>query len=81
MTQKEGDPEETPAFETALGRLESIVAELESGKLPLDEAIVRFEEGLRLVKACRARLNEAELKVRELLEERDGATGGEPGNG
>lgn len=69
MTEKKKDAEEAPAFENALERLEKIVGELEEGELPLDDAIGRFEEGLGLVKACRARLEEAELKVKKLMEE------------
>lgn len=69
MTKQGKQQEEEPKFEDALGRLEKLVAELEEGELPLDEAIGRFEEGLKLVKACRGRLEAAELKVKALMEE------------
>jgi exodeoxyribonuclease VII small subunit len=50
-------------FEGALGRLEKIVEQMESGKLPLEELIVRYEEGMNLVKVCQDRLAKAEQKI------------------
>lgn len=54
-------------FEKALQRLEAIVRELESGSVPLEAALARFEEGTRLTRLCRERLLAAEAKVQELL--------------
>ena len=54
-------------FEAALARLEAVVSALEDEGLSLDASIARFEEGLTLLKACRNRLEGAELRVRELL--------------
>ena len=50
-------------FEKAMDRLESIVEQMESGKLPLEELIVRYEEGMGLVKVCQDRLASAEQKI------------------
>jgi exodeoxyribonuclease VII small subunit len=50
-------------FEGAMDRLEAIVAQMESGKLPLEELIVRYEEGMKLVKICQERLASAEQKI------------------
>src|SRR3954447_9500540 len=50
-------------FETAMDRLESIVEQMESGKLPLEDLIVRYEEGMNLVKVCQDRLASAEQKI------------------
>ena len=50
-------------FEKAMDRLESIVEQMESGKLPLDDLIVRYEEGMNLVKVCQERLSNAEQKI------------------
>jgi exodeoxyribonuclease VII small subunit len=50
-------------FEQAMERLESIVEQMESGKLPLEELIVRYEDGMRLVKICQERLASAEQKI------------------
>lgn len=50
-------------FEGAMDRLESIVEQMESGKLPLEELIVRYEEGMTMVKVCQERLTAAEQKI------------------
>jgi exodeoxyribonuclease VII small subunit len=55
-------------FEQSLSRLEEVVARLEGGDLPLDEALERYEEGVRLVSRCRTDLERAELKVKRLVE-------------
>ena len=50
-------------FEAAMDRLEAIVEQMESGKLPLEDLIVRYEEGMNLVKVCQERLASAEQKI------------------
>lgn len=65
------DADEMP-FEEAIEELETIVEDLEDGDLPLEDAMERFERGLGLVNTCRSKLERAELKVEELLE--DGQT-------
>lgn len=50
-------------FENAMDRLEAIVEQMESGKLPLEDLIVRYEEGMNLVKICQERLASAEQKI------------------
>ena len=50
-------------FEGAMDRLEKIVEQMESGKLPLEDLIVRYEEGMKLVKICQERLANAEQKI------------------
>ena len=50
-------------FETAMDRLEAIVDEMESGKMMLEELIVRYEEGMKLVKICQERLASAEQRI------------------
>jgi exodeoxyribonuclease VII small subunit len=50
-------------FENAMERLEAIVEQMESGKLPLEDLIVRYEEGMNLVKVCQERLASAEQKI------------------
>lgn len=50
-------------FEKAMDRLETIVEQMESGKLPLEDLIVRYEEGMNLVKVCQDRLTKAEQKI------------------
>ena len=70
-------PEEAPSFENALARLETIVTEMESGKLGLEEMLRHFEEGQDLVKLCSGRLNEVERKI-ETLVKKDGGLATEP---
>src|SRR5438045_9185245 len=50
-------------FEKVMDRLEAIVEQMESGKLPLEDLIVRYEEGMNLVKVCQQRLTSAEQKI------------------
>ena len=59
-------PEAELPFEEALKKLESIVEAMESGDLPLETLLRRFEEGTRLVKLCQARLEQAELQIQKL---------------
>jgi len=54
------------SFETAMERLEKIVQEMESSKLPLEELLVRYEEGTRLVGVCNQRLAGAESRIETL---------------
>lgn len=58
-------------FESALKRLEDIVAQMERGDPDLDSSLALFEEGVKLVRFCTARLDEAKKKV-EILVERKG---------
>lgn len=60
---------EPPPFETSLERLESIVAELESGELDLEASLVRFEEGVALSRRCADQLAEARRRIEVLVEE------------
>ncbi len=89
-----GNPEgaETPTnsppnFEDSLAQLEALVAQLESGDLPLDQALARFEQGVRLTRECQGALNAAQQKVQLLLqrgqdtvmEDFEATAGDEPG--
>ena len=49
-------------FEQSMKQLEQIVQELESGDLPLEKAIKKFEEGIQLSKSCSKMLDETEKK-------------------
>jgi exodeoxyribonuclease VII small subunit len=61
-------------FEEALKKLESIVEAMETGDLPLEGLLQRFEDGTRLLKLCQARLNQAELKIQKLEKNAAGET-------
>jgi len=54
-------------LEKSLADLENIVDELESGDLPLEKAMKKFEEGIKLTRGCQTALKEAEQKVEILL--------------
>ena len=53
-------------FEQALGKLERIVEQIESGQIGLEESIARYEEGIKLIKQCRTILDAAEKKIQLL---------------
>ena len=63
MSSKPKPREAALNFEGAMDRLEKIVEQMESGKLPLEDLIVRYEEGMKLVKTCQERLANAEQKI------------------
>jgi exodeoxyribonuclease VII small subunit len=63
MSSKSKPRESELNFEGAMDRLEKIVEQMESGKLPLEDLIVRYEEGMNLVKVCQERLVNAEQKI------------------
>ena len=63
MSSKPKPREADLNFEDAMDRLEKIVEQMESGKLPLEDLIVRYEEGMKLVKTCQERLANAEQKI------------------
>jgi len=54
-------------LEESLESLESLVERLESGELPLEEALKEFEQGIKLTKQCQNALKEAEQRVEILL--------------
>ena len=59
-------------FESAIKRLEEIVAQLESGDLQLEKSLGLFEEGIKLSRFCHTKLDEAERKVSILLKDAEG---------
>jgi exodeoxyribonuclease VII small subunit len=68
MTDTAPSPEQM-RFSDALGELETIVSALESGQLDLEDSLARYERGVALLRACQARLTEAEQKVTMLMGE------------
>lgn len=55
-----------PSFETALGELEGIVAAMEAGKMPLQEALDAYQRGVALLRQCQETLSAAEQQIRIL---------------
>ena len=68
MTKPTGAEQATAlSFEESTRRLSAIVEELEGGELPLERSLALFEEGVRLARAAKDRLDRAERRVEELL--------------
>ncbi|MGH8095328.1 MAG: exodeoxyribonuclease VII small subunit [Chthoniobacterales bacterium] len=63
MSNQTKKPAPAANFEQAMKRLEEIVERMESGDLPLEDLIVRYEEGMKLVKVCQERLASAEQRI------------------
>ncbi|MDC9587822.1 exodeoxyribonuclease VII small subunit [Xenorhabdus sp. XENO-10] len=61
------ETEQMPAFETSLKELEQIVIRLESGDLPLEDALNEFERGIQLARQGQKTLQQAEQRVQILL--------------
>jgi exodeoxyribonuclease VII small subunit len=61
-------------FEAALAELEALVARMESGEMPLDEALRSFERGVQLTRECQTALQAAQLRVQQLVDRPEGAT-------
>ena len=57
------------SFEDSLTKLESIVKELESGETPLDDAINKYTEAMKLAKNCSEKINKATESVNKILKD------------
>jgi exodeoxyribonuclease VII small subunit len=73
------DTDTTPpsplAFEEALSRVDAAVTALESGQIPLDDALAIYEEGVRMARRCHELLDAAQLRVQRLSASGDPAAG------
>lgn len=69
MTESNNQPIEELSFGQSLKELESIVAQLESGQLELEDSLARYERGVALIRSLQEKLNSAEQKVTTLLGE------------
>ncbi|OQX34526.1 MAG: exodeoxyribonuclease VII small subunit [Oceanospirillales bacterium LUC14_002_19_P2] len=56
------------AFEKSLSELETLVEKMESGDLTLEQSLAAFEQGIGLTRECQKALDDAEQKVRILVE-------------
>ncbi|MBE2203082.1 MAG: exodeoxyribonuclease VII small subunit [Chthoniobacterales bacterium] len=68
-----GQKSEKPTLESAMQRITAIVSEMEAGDLPLETLIVRYEEGVGLVKFCQEKLTAAEQKIQIISRDATGA--------
>lgn len=64
---------DSKTFDQAMAELEHIVSRLETGELPLEEALAAFEAGIGLVRALNQRLIEAEARIEVLTKDSQGA--------
>ena len=65
---KKTTTKKTPNFEKALSELETLVEDMEQGNLSLEDSLNRFEKGIALSTECQLALQNAELKIKELVE-------------
>jgi exodeoxyribonuclease VII small subunit len=73
MTAKKADgKKDERAFEELLAEAEGIVRDLESGALPLEDSIGKYEKAVAALKACHAILDAAEKRVEALTRRADG---------
>ena len=68
---KPSEAGEELGFEAALERLEGLVGRLERGELPLEDALLAFEEGVALTRRCADQLGRAERRIESLTREGD----------
>ena len=77
MTQSP-NPAKPESFEKNLERLDGIVHQLEDAELPLEKALLLYEEGMKLSDTCQKQLEEAEGKVEILIKKAGGKVVAEP---
>ncbi len=74
-------PKKALVFESAMTELEGIIADMEAGKLSLEDSLAAYKRGAELLAFCRARLDDAQQQVRVLEDGvlKDFSAGGESG--
>ena len=68
MARKKATPKPPKNIEEALKLLETLVTDLETGELGLDDALQQFEQGITLTRYCQNTLSQAELKIQQLVD-------------
>ncbi len=71
-------PAKNDSFEKNLERLDAIVSQLEDADLPLEKALLLYEEGMKLSEVCHKQLQEAEGRVQILMKKAGGKMVAEP---
>lgn len=69
------------SFEDALGELETIIRDLETGKAPLEKSIESYERGIALKKHCESKLKDAQAKIDKITKAKDGSLSAKPLDG
>lgn len=67
------EKEKKMSFEQALAELEKIVADIEQGKIPLEESIDKYAQGMKLIQHCRGVLDQAEKRIEAIAKETPGS--------
>ncbi|SFN15260.1 exodeoxyribonuclease VII small subunit [Dokdonella immobilis] len=62
------NPDKVAEFEQSLDELEKLVSRMEDSEMGLDESLKSFERGVALYRNCQSALEQAELRVRQLLD-------------
>ena len=70
------EPNQIASFEQSLDELEQLVARMEHGDMGLDDSLKSFERGIALYRNCQGALEQAELRVRQLLDPSQPDAGG-----
>jgi exodeoxyribonuclease VII small subunit len=68
------NPQDLPDFEKSLEELESLVEQLESGDLSLDQSLQQFKRGVELTRHCQGVLEKAQQTVEQLIDPSDEST-------
>ena len=76
-----GKTQKTQGFESAMSELEQIVADMEAGKLSLEDSLAAYKRSAELLSFCRSKLEDAQQQVRVLEDGvlKDFSAAGEPG--
>ena len=69
---------DTLGFEAALAELETIVKDLETGKVSLEDSIVAYERGMALKAHCESKLRDAQMKIEKIVVGSNGSLSTEP---
>ena len=64
--KKQSQKNESLNFEEAIERLENIIEKMEGERIPLEELLKDYEEGTRLLNACKEKINTAKEKVEKI---------------
>lgn len=71
-------PLDTLGFESALAELETIVKDLETGKVSLEDSIAAYERGMLLKAHCESKLRDAQMKIEKIVVGSNGSLSAEP---
>jgi exodeoxyribonuclease VII small subunit len=69
--KKENNDISSLSFEQAIKKLTDIVGKIENGQISLEQSLAQYEQGMELIKHCRAILQKAEKKIEEISKEKE----------